>query len=263
MRAALTPPPPPTTLSKIDLVMRLASSGLFFMFAGALILILAFSTMGSSYAIFSFVLVVVGVAVLLFGTGTQSMGEFGSESAAAKYKVSLAGGAGALAFAIAYGIVNYAPEMKTAFQIERKYILALVKPALGDGNSNFSDHAPFFTIDGLSIPVMRRGDYIIAYIPYVGNEKASPRTVEFEFKGVTPGVRNKVLESTVKGTFTVDIAKAEHTDGGFDFPIYRDIKPIDMRSPQNAQDIIDNAKKNSPGAEPSVPPPALPPAGGA
>src|SRR6185312_5173823 len=102
-------------------LMQFTTTGLFFMIVGCVFLLIAAVTLGPVHAAFSFVLVVVGVAILLFGTGTHSMGAFRSDEASAKYKVRIAGAAGILAFCIAFGIVKFSPEMKSAFQIEKKY----------------------------------------------------------------------------------------------------------------------------------------------
>lgn len=246
-------------------------SGLFFMLVGGFILFLAFNTMSSTYAIFSFVLVVLGVAILLFGTGTQSMGEFDSDSTtAARYKLRLAGGAGALAFASASGIVAYSYKMKEAFQIERKYIVVQVK-AKGDGTSSFDGYAPpAFSISGSPIPVMRRGDYVIAYIPYVEHEKDKTRAIAYEFRMMDTANRNKALRPIVKDVFTVDIveAKLDRKDGAFDFPVHTDVKEVDLKSAEVAQETL-NTSGTNPDAPPpaqdprTIPAPALPSASGA
>jgi len=69
---------PPVSGSIFDLTTRFTSSGLFFMIVGAIFLYVAFNTMGRTHAAMSFVFVVVGVAILLYGTGTQGIGDFDS-----------------------------------------------------------------------------------------------------------------------------------------------------------------------------------------
>jgi hypothetical protein len=99
--AQLAPPPQlPSPSSFWDGFWRTVSSGLFFMAVGCVFLVVAAYTMGETHSSLSFVLVVVGVAILLYGTGTQGMGQLDSHVGTAKYKVAVAGGAGALAFGV-------------------------------------------------------------------------------------------------------------------------------------------------------------------
>jgi|SRR4051812_27882324 hypothetical protein len=240
------------------------SSGAFFMMVGAVILFLAYLTMGPASAIFSFILVVIGVAILLFGTGTQSMGEFSSDPAAAGYKVKLAGGAGVLAFCIAVGIVTKYADMKQAFQIERKYFTVQVEPK-SDGYSKFDNFAAELSINGNSLPVMRKGDYIIVYVPYLVTELRSRRTVAYSFRALEGRPRNAKLAVEVSGKFTVDLGDTESSDASFDFPLSKAHPNIDLSNPSPSQILIDTTDKNKPqGADTKdVPPPALPSAGNA
>jgi len=238
------------------------SSGVFFMLVGAVTLLLAYLTMGPASAIFSFILVVIGVAILLFGTGTQSMGEFNSDASAAKYKVSLAGGAGVLAFCIAIGIVEYYDKMKEAFQIERRYLIVQVEPK-SDGYSKFQDFAVDFSINGTPLPVMRRGDFIIAYVPYLQTERGATRTVVYDFHAFKGAISNAKLAADVHGSFPLELGATETNDAGYDFPVSRTHPNIDMSAPSSSQSLIDKTGTDTApaGTEKSLPPPALPPAG--
>jgi hypothetical protein len=122
--------------SKWDRFNQFTSSGLFFMIVGAGFLLVAAITLNTAHASFSFVLVVIGVAVLLFGTGTQGVGE----AQATGYKVAIAGGAGVIAFCVGWGIIHYADSIKTVFQIEKKYIRVVLVGV--DGSSNLSSYVP-------------------------------------------------------------------------------------------------------------------------
>jgi hypothetical protein len=240
------------------------SSGAFFMLVGAVTLWLAYLTMGPASAIFSFILVVIGVAILLFGTGTQSMGEFNSDPAAAGYKVKLAGGAGVLAFCIAVGIVMKYPDMKQAFQIERKYLTVQVEPK-GDGYSKFDNFAADISINGNSLPVMRKGDYIIVYVPYLVSEAGSRRTIAYSFHALEGRTRNAKLAVEVNGKFNVDLGDTDSKDASFDFPLSKAHPSIDLGASSPSQVLIDKTDKNNPqGVDTKdVPPPALPTAGNA
>jgi hypothetical protein len=240
------------------------SSGLFFMLVGASTLFVAYETMGPASAIFSFILVVVGVAILLFGTGTQSMGEFNSDEAAAKYKVRLAGGAGVLAFCVAFGIVAYYPKMKEAFQIERRYLIVQVEPK-SDGYSKFQDFAADFSINGNSLPVMRRGDFIMAYVPYLQTEQGTKRTVVYYFRAFKGANISANLAPEVHGSFPLEIGATESIDAGYDFPVSKLHPNIDMSTNNASQGLIDKTGKNNfpGGSDQNIPPPTLPPASNA
>lgn len=157
-------PTPAHSGGRPDRFTQFTTSGLFFMIVGATFLIVAAFTLNTAHASFSFVLVVIGVAVLLFGTGTQGVGE----AQATGYKVAIAGGAGVIAFCVGWGIVVYADAIKTVFQVEKKYIrLALVG---GDGSSNMSSYVAAFTVDGAAIPAARHSDFIEVFIPYFASD---------------------------------------------------------------------------------------------
>ena len=81
----------------------------------------------------------------------KAWGRVESDFDRAKYNIALAGGAGVLSFCIAYGIVHDSDEMQRAFQIERKYVIAVVKPN-PDCNSSFASYWAQFQIDGVPIP---------------------------------------------------------------------------------------------------------------
>ncbi|MBI5128926.1 MAG: hypothetical protein HZA66_05755 [Rhodopseudomonas palustris] len=147
------------------LLPRVFSSGLFFIALGAATLYAAYALGSGVHSAFTFVLVVLGVAVSLYGTGTQGMGRIETNTSAGKYHAAIAGGAGLLALAIAYGITHYAEEMKTAFQIEQRYVRIPVRASvLGNEVSNL--YMWEFSVGGIGIPTLRRGDYLEVIVPY-------------------------------------------------------------------------------------------------
>ncbi len=198
------------------------SSGFFFMLVGAVTLWCAFYTMGNTHASFTFVLVVVGVAVLLYGTGTQGVGNFETAAGEIKYKVGMAGGAGILAFCVGLGIVEKSPDIKRAFQIEKKY-LRLSFATANDGVSTFDDYVPEVIIDGISAPVYRNGNNFVAFVTYFDNRELSKIRVLAKFHYVGPDdSRNKSLLANVLLDRTIDIDHTRKTidDGSYDFPRY-------------------------------------------
>ncbi|MGY4509275.1 hypothetical protein [Bradyrhizobium sp. USDA 3650] len=141
------------------------SSGLFYMLLGGVLLFIAQWRIETMHAAFTFVLVVLGIALLLYGTGTQSAGNFSSDTTAAKYNVAIAGGAGVLALCVAFGMVTYYPMMADTFRAEKKYLRVLIKST--DGSSKIAYYTSQFFIDGTPIPSVLRGNsYIEVFVPY-------------------------------------------------------------------------------------------------
>jgi hypothetical protein len=242
------------------------SSGFFFMLVGCAFLFVAAQTMGPTHAMMSFVLVVVGVAILLFGTGTQSVGEFDSKRDEANYKVKMAGGAGALAFCIAAGIVYYHPKMKSAFQIEKKYFVVKVQPL---PHLTFDKYLAQFSIEGVPVPSMQRGQFMLVYVPYLESEEKTKRTVEYRFHYINKDKPPKEQLDYVELAFGIDIDNdfLERRDASLDFPVYckfekdkKDEKScslieVDMQSIRSAQDQANQAgnAQRPPTAQENVP----------
>lgn len=212
-----SPPLPPALPS--DGVPRFFASGLFFMIVGTVFLIVAAKTMGPTHSMFSFVLVVVGIAILLFGTGTQSAGEFASPAEAANYKVKIAGGAGAIAIIVALGIVFYGPKMKSAFQIEKKYFVVKVQPLSGN---TFENYLAQFSIEGMPVPSMQRGNFMMVYVPYLESEEKTSRPVQYRFKHIGKEVPELQRGEIGPLSFEVEIDEnnLERRDASLDFPMY-------------------------------------------
>jgi hypothetical protein len=177
-------------------VPRFFASGLFFIGLGGLLLKIAYETMGGTLSAFSFVLVVLGIAVLLYGTGTQGMARFQS-GASAGYNVAIAGGAGALAFIAAWGITEKQTEMKTAFSVQKQYTRVPFKHI--DNSEILGLYTFEFSIDGVAVPAMRQGNSLEILVPYTVVEFSKPnskRTDQSPPQGETPAKQAKVDDKT-------------------------------------------------------------------
>jgi hypothetical protein len=162
------------------LVPRIFSSGLFFIGLGAYLLYIASTTMGPSHSAFTFVLVVLGVAIMLYGTGTQGIGGLESTNNLGKYNVAIAGGAGVLAFCVAYGMINHSGEMKSAFQVEKKYFRL---PVVSRDPRSFLDWYTWeFSVDGVGIPALRQGNHLEVLVPYFQSEFQETKSKTEEMK---------------------------------------------------------------------------------
>lgn len=246
--APLPPVPPatapaspvlPVTPTQPGLVMRFLSSGIFFMIVGTIFLGFAYHTMGQTHSAMSFVFVVVGVAILLYGTGTQGIGEFNSSDnvdKVAKYKVALAGGAGVLAFCVAGGIIAFSPAIKSAFQVEQKYVRFYIK-GKGYQSDDIGRYIPDVRINGNPVPAVRRGDYIEVYAPYIPTRQ--PARFEIKAKLRLIEALAGLLQMT-DAEYTVEVDKDGNVfeggtligkyaaESGLDFPWYRLQTPIGL-----------------------------------
>jgi hypothetical protein len=192
------------------------SSGVFFMLIGAVLLGAAYLTMGGTHSTFTFVLVVVGVAILLYGTGTQGVAQFTSNTGSAAYKGAIAGGAGLLAFLIGYGIVERYPAIQDAFQVERKYLRYRLNPQ-DDGASNFANYAAVVDVNGEQVPAFNRGRAIEVHIPYFLGEKGMLRGTIWLHR-ITEEATNQM--PLAKAPIEIDLASMELNFGdGADLPM--------------------------------------------
>jgi hypothetical protein len=247
--------------AQTDQFYKFCSSGLFFIALGLAFLFIANWSMGRAHAGMTFVLVVLGVAVLLYGTGTQGTADLKNDNNAAKYNVAIAGGAGVLAFCVAYGIIEFSPRMRDAFQVERKFVRLQVQSV---GREAIPFYAATFSIDGEEVPASRRNDVIEILVPYASSDlvrlSAKPEKPEQnapKLSAVPPGVCDgednkselskllgyEALTKTISGhfylvkqeaglqqapkmTFTVRLSSAvvDLSDGGQNYPKY----PVQM-----------------------------------
>ncbi|TWA70384.1 hypothetical protein FBZ85_1233 [Azospirillum brasilense] len=142
--------PPPA--SRLEYYME---SGLFYFIVGCLFIVFSFiaSWLGLNSSLI-FVVAVLGIAVLLYGTGSQSAGSYGSATGdliallarnnarltpeqqaalleklkagtesetVAKWNIVVAGGAALLAAGFGYGIINYSPQIRSVFRDHDTY----------------------------------------------------------------------------------------------------------------------------------------------
>ena len=233
------------------------SSGFFFLILGGVLLFVAQDRMATNHAGITFVLVVLGVALLLYGTGTQGMGQFNS-GAGAGYNIAIAGGAGIVAFVVAYGIIKYSKEMRDAFQPERKFVRVLVQG--GDGVTDIAKYASTFEIDGVAVPAAIKARNVVeVYVPYLPYEilnpatpvpgaqtepladdkgmcptpenraalrnldqRATAKTISARFYRIEAGTNPDALLSRADSEFMVRLDQAifRGNDGGIDYPAY-------------------------------------------
>src|SRR6266849_2086798 len=95
------------------------SSGVFYIVVGSAFLYVSYSISlaNRAHTAFVFLLAVLGVALVLFGTGTQAAGS----GTAGSIKVAIAGGAGVLALVLGFGVVSNGRELGNVFKRSLDY----------------------------------------------------------------------------------------------------------------------------------------------
>jgi hypothetical protein len=94
-------------------------SGLFYVVLGSLFLVVGYqlTTDSSTHSAFVFIIVILGVALVLYGTGTNASGE----NTTGSIKVAIAGGAGVMALVLGLGVVNQHEGLVQVFKHQRDY----------------------------------------------------------------------------------------------------------------------------------------------
>jgi hypothetical protein len=243
-------------------LIKFTASGLFFMIVGSLFLLIAGNTITRTHSAFTFILVVIGVAILLYGTGTQGMGTVDSTSEAAKYKVQIAGGAGVLAFVVAFGIIHFAPAIKDAFQVQKKYVRVIV--AGNDGYTDLQNFASEFTIDGMPVPAFRAGSLVEIFVPYLETENDLSFSIVPVYRPlvalnpfVDPSKAIPIPITIPKGNFGIH-------DGSYEFPKYSQMPisvslkkgDVDQKQAEQTKNGA-NAREDSLNSSSNRPPPKV------
>jgi len=96
---------------------KFLKSSLFYVFLGIIFLVASHLLQYAVQSAFLFLIAILGVALLLYGTGTQAIGS----SDSTKIKVSMAGGAGVLALILGYAIVEKRKEIREVFKYTPEY----------------------------------------------------------------------------------------------------------------------------------------------
>lgn len=215
----------------------ICSSGIFFILLG--LGLLFFAWLGLTVGIhtsFSFVLVVLGIAVMLFGTGTQGMGRLTSAEAASRYTISIAGGAGILAIAIGYGMVVLGPRIQEVFELQTHYawVELLADPRCSLGINKYWGE---FSADGQPLAYKSQKGQLFVLLPYYYNElqrakiiggAEDKKTIDTEFKKTIDAEFTVKDQQDLKNNLLcapnaaghIDIPVSELTlqnDSGFDF----------------------------------------------
>jgi hypothetical protein len=160
-------------------------STIFFILFGCILLYFAVSLLHQTHPAFVFILAILGVSMILFGTGSQAVAS-ANVPATVGINASIAGGAAALAAIFGYGSVVLSEGIKGFFQETIDYgVLELT--TLGTPTPNFNLLRTTIranTTDGRPLPLWTRLDTLQIMIPRYSKQGTS--TISVTFQGSLP-----------------------------------------------------------------------------
>ena len=133
-------------------------SGFFFILLGCGFLYIAYNVIYHIHPTFVFILALLGLSIVLFGTGTQSLGtgEFTEPGSQAKAKFYLAGGAGVLAALFGFGAVLGSQQIGGVFADPSGYALVVFDISNPAGSKLQQASVTTSLRDGSQLPVVIR-----------------------------------------------------------------------------------------------------------
>jgi hypothetical protein len=228
------PPPSPKSPLNVDLPLRqplpewmglfgdFFRSGLFFMLFGTAFLYFAFANGQRAHSAMTFILVVIGSAIVLFGTGTQATGDVDGTEEGRAYKIKIAGGAGVMSLIIGFGLVQKGHDLKGVFRPERTIIVATLVAERSDVPAALGDYYVEAYLDNLPVPVVRRDRVIELYIPVTGADimgKTSPMVnIQLTHRNDTKVAELVELRPRVEKA--LDLSNLSDQSGGYEFRRY-------------------------------------------
>lgn len=137
------------------------STPLFFILLGCAFLIAAGRLIDATHPSFVFLLAILGVSIVLYGTGTQGVGQASFKNV--PVKVAVAGGAGVLAAVLGFGVVREGKGIQQVFSKVVNYgVVDLKTTSLFDLNSL---HISATTREGKALPIIVKKDFVWVFVP--------------------------------------------------------------------------------------------------
>jgi hypothetical protein len=215
----LKPPPPPPGLDafppppKVPAEMTTSNiwrqkiadlfPGVLFIALGLSILIWARRDLEHVHTVFSFVQIVLGTAVFLFGTGTTGTGS----ADIGTYRLYVAGGAGVLAFAIGAGMAMKSQEMKDVFRQQAGFARASFAVTLG-GVKSTNLESVTARLNGEALPIYMNGGRVFVLVPVSLKDQINGRAVQIDFEVLPDRKSSPEFVLPVPVTCKLDFNKA-------------------------------------------------------
>jgi hypothetical protein len=143
------------------------STGLFYIALGIGFLWIAFHNL-ESHPAFIFLIVILGVAIILYGTGTQAAGSGNT----GQLNIAIAGGAGALAAFFGFGVIHYYETIQRVFKYTKDY--AVLELSSDDRTADLQDYeVRAESYEGQPLHLWKKGQTIQVLIPLLGQHSRS------------------------------------------------------------------------------------------
>lgn len=140
---------------------RFFAAPIFFILLGCVFLFVAGRLIDETHPSFVFLLAILGVSIVLYGTGTQASGE--GELKSVPIKVIIAGGAGVLAAVFGFGVVSQVEGIQKVFSKVAYFGVIELKPESSFDLNTL--HITSTTREGRPLPVMIKTDLVAVFVP--------------------------------------------------------------------------------------------------
>jgi hypothetical protein len=202
------------------------SSPIFFILLGCAFLLAAGRLIDETHPSFVFLLAILGVSIVLFGTGTQASGEGNLKNV--PIKVVVAGGAGVLAAVFGFGVVWQVEGIQKVFGKVGNFGVIELKPASSYDLNKL--HITSTTREGRPLPVITKSDLVAVFVPTtVGSRRAR----------ICVSVSNADNKSMTSPTPCFEVSWKSSTEHDYGEPITRIADGVlPMIEPRNEQIIV-------------------------
>jgi hypothetical protein len=144
----------------------------FFILLGCLFLIITARSIDQTHPSFIFLLAILGVSIVLYGTGTQGVGS--AEFKNVPIKVAIAGGAGVLATVIGFGVLWQVEKVQKVFNTVHKMGLVELQNTTAPYFDLRTLHISARTPDGTQLPLLASEKSVYVFVPIaVGRRRDS------------------------------------------------------------------------------------------
>ncbi|WP_415402447.1 hypothetical protein [Tateyamaria sp. SN3-11] len=210
------------------------SSGLLFVVVGIALIAWADNTQDDSHTAFTFVYVVLGIAITLYGTGTQAAGAMRSDLLTnGWFQGSMAGGAGLLAFLAGWAIVEKHTEMRGAFDQQTKYLKVAFEIESKDRTIAVDPNGHFISAHHEGLPVLTSSmeNQFVVLLPQKANSEKCLFALRLEFSArdgtkvpmddafnfvLTPDCSENLTTEEATSAITVGLAPRDRAGADFD-----------------------------------------------
>jgi hypothetical protein len=168
-------------------------SAVFYIMLGCMFLFTAYYLLDRSHSAFVFLLAILGIAIVLYGTGTQAAGtgRTGDDKVGPNMNIAIAGGAGVLAAFFGFGVLHYQRDLAEVFKHNYDYgVLQLAR-----GNQGQSISLSDFDItanlpDGRSLPLWKDKNSIHIMVPIYSESVPTDILVQVKQRSSSPADLN-------------------------------------------------------------------------